>query len=449
MASNLYGQEQVVIEDIQIIGLQKTKRYIVIRELEIGIGDTIDIEDTSAVFARQRDNIFNTTLFNEVKVYVSPSQNEKGKVTLQVAVKERWYVFPVPILELADRNFNEWWQQRNKDFSRLEYGLRLYHYNFRGRNEKIKLVLQQGFTPKYELFYTFPYINKKLKTGVKFSFSYSENKQVGYTLEDHQLTYFKGEKVNRKRFYTGVTFLRRENLYTNHELSFIFRDNTISDSILQVAPSYFLTGNTKLQFLELKYTWKYDKRDIKYFPLKGGKVEGFVEKIGVGIWDDVNQFTIGADAQYLYSIHKKWYAGHSIKGELSTLKQQPFFLNHALGYQQNFVRGYELSVINGQHYVLQKSAIKYLALDKTIRIKKIPFSQFNEIPIKVMFNLFVDYGYVKSNDVLPTTTLVNKNLLGYGVGMDIATYYDLVMRVELSRTIENKGGIFVHFKSSF
>jgi hypothetical protein len=50
----------------------------------------------------------------------------KIRLILLVDVNERWYTFPVPIFELSDRNFNEWWQNYNHDFRRVNYGLRLY-----------------------------------------------------------------------------------------------------------------------------------------------------------------------------------------------------------------------------------------------------------------------------------------------------------------------------------
>ena len=61
--------------------------------------------------------------------HIMPLKSMDGYyVDVMVDVKERWYIFPLPIFELADRNFNEWWKTR--DFSRTNYGLSVVQNNF-------------------------------------------------------------------------------------------------------------------------------------------------------------------------------------------------------------------------------------------------------------------------------------------------------------------------------
>ena len=80
------------------------------------------------------------------------------------------------IFQLADRNFNEWWENYNHDLSRVIYGLKLYQYNMRGRNETLTLTAQFGFIQRYELMYRIPYLDKRQKQGLIFQTDYIDAK---------------------------------------------------------------------------------------------------------------------------------------------------------------------------------------------------------------------------------------------------------------------------------
>jgi hypothetical protein len=83
----------------------------------------------------------------------------------------------LPILDLADRNFNVWWTTYNHSLDRVNLGARMEWLNFSGRNDKVKALLQFGYTPKQELEYRFPYLNKRQSFGITTSFLHSINTQ--------------------------------------------------------------------------------------------------------------------------------------------------------------------------------------------------------------------------------------------------------------------------------
>ena len=64
-------------------------------------------------------------------------------------------MWPYPILEVSERNFNTWWQDFKssdyKDFSRLNYGVFVNIENFRGLNELLMIKLRRGFKEHYLL----------------------------------------------------------------------------------------------------------------------------------------------------------------------------------------------------------------------------------------------------------------------------------------------------------
>jgi hypothetical protein len=131
----------MVIGSITIIGNKITKEHIILRELAFHSGDTLSASEFNAKRIRSEENIYNTSLFNSAKLTYLEAPD--GTTSIYVILKERWYIFPLPIFEVVDRNFNVWW--RTKDFSRIVYGALLTWNNFRGRNETVAMALRFGY----------------------------------------------------------------------------------------------------------------------------------------------------------------------------------------------------------------------------------------------------------------------------------------------------------------
>ncbi|MBK6381936.1 MAG: hypothetical protein IPF69_00450 [Chitinophagaceae bacterium] len=52
---------------------------------------------------------------------------------MSVEVKERWYLFPVPVFKPIDRNLNQWLVEQNASLDRVNYGIKLYYNNVSGK----------------------------------------------------------------------------------------------------------------------------------------------------------------------------------------------------------------------------------------------------------------------------------------------------------------------------
>ncbi len=227
----------VQVNRILIIGNNVTKDRIISRELSLKQGDTISTTRLTSVLARDKNKIYNLRLFNTVTVRVLGLIADQ--IDILVEVTERWYIFPSPIFELSDRNFNEWYQNYNHDFSRVNYGIRLYQYNFRGRNETLRLTAQLGFTRKFELSYQIPYIDRHQKRGLVFNFDYAEPKNLAYYTGDHKLVYLLSPHVLRRTYGAGITYSYRKSFYETHSISIGYRSQSIADTIA------LLTDETK------------------------------------------------------------------------------------------------------------------------------------------------------------------------------------------------------------
>lgn len=450
---NTYGQNNttpiadttLIIEKITIVGNKHTKERIIRRELDVFVGDTLSVSDTATLFQQDRNKIFNTSLFTHVDIFVTALNDNRVEVI--ISVNERWYIWPYPIFELADRNFSEWATDRNKDPSRVNYGLRFTHDNFRGRKEELKLVLQAGFTKKYELFYTIPYLNKSQTIGAKFFVHFSTNKDVAFRSNNHKLEYLKSEDLLRKRFYTGADITVRPNFYETHLGSLKFYQTEVADTISILNPDYFLDGRTTQRFLQLDYRYTIDKRNIQYYPTAGYFIKGEFQKLGLGVFGDVNQTVLlGTLAKY-WPFHEKLSFTSINRAKFSFPTKQAYFNQRGLGWGEEFVRGYELYVVDGQSYFLNRTSLKYRLIHlPNFENRLIPFKQFKKAPFSIFLKAHADYGYVADNTVNPmNNTLSNRSLYGFGPGIDVITYYDIVWRFEYSFNSIGESRFFIHF----
>lgn len=134
------------ISEIKIKGNKKTKKEIILRELDFEVGEKISTIELNTKISDAKKNLTNLNLFNFIDFDIKKNKNT---VTIEIELVERWYVWPYPIFEISERNFNVWWndfkETNYSDFSRINYGLFLNIENFRGRNELIVLKYRRGF----------------------------------------------------------------------------------------------------------------------------------------------------------------------------------------------------------------------------------------------------------------------------------------------------------------
>lgn len=436
----------LVVNDIIIFGNKKTKNHIITRELDFQQGDTLQLQDTSAVLKHSKNKIFNTGLFNKVNIKTVDTGEDGTIVTIHVA--ERWYIFPIPVLDVGDRNFNEWWQQRGRGLERLEYGIHFKHKNFRGRNEKLEMKVLAGFTNKYELFYTIPYIDENQKSGVKMDVSYSTNRFAAARTKDHQLDFYTGDRPLKKRFFTGLNYLYRNDFYVTHRFGLYMHANEVADTIALVNPDYFLDGRTSQRYFKFVYHLEDDHTDIQFYPMEGYRASLHFEKEGFGILGDLNMWELEGSIAF----YDKWNHGLSWATRLSARTsypvRQPYFnvQGESLGYEENLVRGYELYVIDGQHYVLNRTEMRWKLFEiENFENKLMPIQQFRNIPLAVFLKAHNDVGYVVDQSDNPLNQhLSNELMWGYGLGIDFTTYYDVVVRAEVSVNRLNEIGFFLH-----
>lgn len=438
--------QQVVVTAVTFQGNEKTKTAILKRELTFNVGDTLTLSTLTDLVIRSNENIFNTSLFNKVSHVVNVHQQE---AVVAFSVEERWYFWPYPILENADRNFNTWWQ--TKDFNRLNYGVNLNWNNFRGRNETLAILLKVGFEDQISLGYTIPNLNRKKTLGLSVAGGYAEYTEVNYKSENNKRVFYKSPDGPARRIsFARAALTYRRGLNSRHQIKLNYTLDQVDGQLLDVADDFFKQNDTVQEYFSLHYYGKYDTRDYMDYPLKGYKVEWFVNQYGLGVFENhhLNLTTGIIGFNWHLPLSKRWYVASAITAKTTFGDLPPYSLQQGLGYTY-YVRGYELNVMDAQKYGLFRSNLKYQLLNKKeYHIKWLKAEKFNKPYFSIYANLFADFGYADDQLYADVNPLSNTWIMGYGVGVDVVAYYDFVMRLEYSLNIDGQKGFYLHFKKS-
>lgn len=443
-ASNALSQvvdSSFSVKEIIIDGNRKTKSSIILRELTFKSGDTI--QDWKYHSEQSRKQLINLFLFNEIQL-------ERGGDTVFVHVTERWYFWPIPILDYADRNFNQWWL--TKDPKRLIYGVDLSWYNLRGRNETMVLNLVMGYTRSAGLMYRMPFINKRKTWGAQLNMSMNANREVWYATKDDKVQFFsdKDRQLIRRKS-AEITFTHRKKFFGYHHIYGGFQQIDVSDTVLsdEVNRVYLLDGKRSQLELYLGYQFVFDKRDFKGFPLSGHLLKLVAEGSSFpGANNGFQTLTFKASYSNYRPLGGDFFA--SMHGTLHWYSNAYPQYTHtqALGYGKDYIRGYELNVIDGSHFALGKAELKYRFMNKKYEfISKI--RNYEKAQVAMFLSAYFDAGYVVNQWNLDGSYLSNRlpNTMqnGGGIGYNLVMFYDYCMRLEYSFNRQLNSRFYISF----
>lgn len=431
-----------IISQIQLIGNKRTKAKIIMRELLFSVGDSMPNATFFAALEQSRKNLLNTSLFNFIKIDIALIDSLHASIIIQLS--ERWYIIPLPIFEIDDNNFNTWWKDR--DYNRINYGINVTDHNFRGRNERLSATVKYGFTKRFRLSYSIPYIDRNQKIGLGFSFSSNRREQIVYSSFNNKRLQFISDENAWKNFHAGMAVSWRKKIFTTHTFGLSFNSNRVTDTVVNLNENFLGERKNNHRFLSLSYRFTADKRDSKNYPLKGSYFDFSVVKYGLGIGKNEIDLT-NFQLQYKKFIHLKnrFYLSGSLRGVLAANDDQPYILQNGLGYSSFAIRSYELYVIDGQNIGLAKAQLRYQLLKPRVsRIRSLP-EKFEKVHYALYLGIFSDLGYVEDRTGFPENNLANELQYGSGIGLDFVSYYDIVIRSEFSINKFGESGLFFHF----
>lgn len=428
------------IGEILFTGNRTTQVGVLRAELNIREGQVLSKRDLLKKLEENRLRLFNLQLFHWVRYEV---WCQEGELKILFLMQERWYIWPVPIFDIADRNFNAWLDKR--DFNRVDYGLNLRHTNFRGRNELLKVNLQHGFNRKFEFQYTKPYLTEKYrKIGGSIGFSLYQSRTLEYnTFNNILATYYDEVSFPIQRQHLSAALIYRQNVQKQTSIGLSIHQQIINDSVLRLNPQYF-NNRGRRQFVQFELARVINLRNTFSYPLTGSFLQASLSQQVFFNTGSTPNTTLNLKVANYFDLSHGFY--YSYGGELQTRlgTRMAYADNTALGYG-SFVRGYELYVVGGQHYGLLKQGLskRLLSIDQ-INLPLIGSSRFNQIPLSIFFNIFTDGAYVVDRVYENQNRLTNRLLVGSGVGVHIVTFYDRVFRLEYSFNRERERGFFIH-----
>lgn len=455
LAPELFAQDQLLISEDRLVvvgfevsGNKVTKERIIIREMSFVLGDTLLKMDLIPELQRSRVNLLNTSLFNFVIMDVRHLPG--NKIIVEISVTERWYIWPIPILDYVERNFSEF--IKNWEWDRLVYGVWLKWDNFRGRNDQLAAKVKFGYLNEYALSYDLPNLGKKQQHRLSSGFSINQMNEVNVSTVNNSPVYVQGpENPAQIRGNAFFRYAFRRKLYSTHYLRMDYNHFTVTDFIADINPNYLGYGATSTNYFSLLYEFDYDVRDSKIYPLEGFNIKLTARQTGLGFVPSFpySYASLTGVLMYHQKLANRLYYYNTYKGRLTADKRLPHILNKALGYSE-WLSAYEPYVLDGSDFFITKFNLKVqLVKPRNSTLPLIKMKQFNKFHYAIYVNAFADMGYVNNEFPAPTNTMVNLLQFSGGVGLDLVTYYDLVVRVDFAINRYGEYGFFFHLNTPF
>ena len=252
------GDYSVIIDSIVIVGNDQTEDFIILRELTVAAGDTLN----PVLAEYNRERVYSLNIFNVVKL--QPFELN-GLNYLLITIEESWYIYPLPFITLKDR-----------DWSKVSYGVAVLIANFRGRNETLRGRLSLGYDPSLTFSYANPNLERNLDLFSNLELGLSTVNNRSETAEE-----LAGEDFEHKFYFTKLTLGKRFGLF--HRFA-------ISAGYDYIETPFYIEGisasNERIdRTVILGASYNYDTRDLRQYASNGLFAFASFELKGMGIND--------------------------------------------------------------------------------------------------------------------------------------------------------------------
>jgi len=455
-ASCLAETEKLKIKKIVINGNNITKIETVLEHIAIKKNQEYSLEKLIKNIQTSEENLSNLQIFNDVEISFWYTQEDE--IQIEIFLTERWYLWPYPIFEISDRNFNSWYRDFKKsnyeDWSKINYGIMLDWQNFRGANELIKLKFRKGYKEHYNITYVSKLLGKHKSFFFESEIDFFRRKKTDYLISNNQLQYF-----DNYNDFTSTDLIAELKLINKKEFRisnsiFLKYHKCVVDNEINLLNTMYLNSSNKNNigsYFKLSYSFKNEQRDNIEYPLNGSLAEITLSK-NFGIESNINNSEINLKLELHKNIFEKLFLGSSLKSVISSNKKNTYFYSLPFGFN-DYIRSYEHYVISGNEFIISKNIFKYQIFEKTkAEIPIFNKSQFKKSHYSIYISLFCDVGYVRESEhraLEQRNNLSNSTLIGKGLSFDFITYYDKILRIEFSINKLGEKGIFLHFSNPF
>jgi hypothetical protein len=423
------SNKMLSVSRFKITGNKKTKDYYILRQVHFNIGDSIMQKDLPKQFEKARVQVYNTNLFNEV--IVDATNLGADSIAVNIKLKERWYIFPLPQFSLVDRNFKEWVTRFNADLSRTVYGISLTHNNTSGKGDLLDITALNGYSRQVSASYSVPFSNSKMTEGFALSSYYIQNREIGLaTSTKNKILFYRKTGFIRQAFGVGGSYAIRRGIFKSINFSLVGTYQKVDDSAIVFNPNYFKKQKTEMFFPDIAVSVSYVNTNKNAYPTNGSAYSYGIGKRGLGFSGGINSLQLsGSYRKYIAHKHN-FFSSIALNGLVKLPFDQAYINQRAIGYGSLRLRGMELYVVDAVAAGTVNYTFRKLVFNRKFKmpfkISAIPF-----IPLQVYVKTYADAGY----GYLPkkyTTTFNNKLLYTGGIGLDFLTAYDIVFRIDYS-----------------
>jgi len=413
------GDYSVIIDSIVITGNDQTEDFIILRELNVLKGDTLN----PALAEYNKERVYSLNIFNDVKLIPFKFKNINY---LLITIEESWYIYPLPFLNLKDR-----------DWSKISYGVAVKIANFRGRNETLRGRLALGYDPSLTFSYFIPYLSRKLDIFSNF--------EIGLlSVNNRSKT---AEKLARKDFEHTFHFAK----ITLGKRFGLFHRFAVTAGFDYVETPFFIEGVSASddridRTLIFGASYSYDTRDLRQYASSGLLASASYEFKGMGINDVNYQIAYFDYREYrpiINSLILKWrLATRLTKGKV------PFYNYSYLGLGQR-IRGHWDEQQEGNDLYVGSLEMDYWILnDYRLNLYWIPFLPNSLLSYRVglVWELFTDTGTTRLHG---EPFALNQFSTGYGTGVSLLLLPYFTMRVEYAVNEQFKGQWIFDVGASF
>lgn len=435
----------VLIADITVHGNKKTKPYIIEREVPFKQGQYIRRNELEKQLVIAKQQVLNTALFTQASVYVYSQQS--GLVFINIDVKERWYLFPLPYFKLVDRNFNQWFVEQKASLNRTNYGIKFMQNNVSGRNDKLAVNLIAGYSNQVQIKYEQPFADKSLTKGFSLGFNFSRQRELNYGSAYSKQSFFKLNQFVIQSMRAEAAYLYRPAIKTRHSIKLAYVSSKVNDTVIALNPHYFGNNQKSISYPELSYNIQYFNADYNAYPTKGFIGDASIIRKG-GINKNMNLTQFQYHANLTIPVAKKMQLYLQSAGILKLPFNQPFINQQLFGYGDAYLRGLEYYITDGTAGLMGRATIRKEVFSTTLRT---PASVKKEvsIPFRFFIKAGEDIGYTYNKNP-GTSILSNRFLYTECVGLDIVIpSYDIVFKLEYSFNQLGQSGIFFHVRTDF
>ena len=451
---NAFEDPFLIVENLNLSGHTWTREYVILKELDFKAGDTIFLKEIFKRFNVNKDRLLNTGLFNQVEFNLIDWDIDNKKASVKINLVENWFWYPSPIFELGDRSFNDWLYQHLASLRRINLGVRFMHINLSGNSDKLKLNLHGGFTYKYEIDYTFPYLNKEKTLGAYFNIMYVTHKNVAYDTYRNQLRFIHLEdEIALSRFRTSAALKYRPSKNIYHTFILEFNRKRVHDTISNILnPYYFNAYESLIRHFRTDYRFVYTDVDKKIYPLRGKRFMIYARRDGGLFYKDLNylHLTLAGEKIFRFGDHYSIGARAKFKKVFNFGSEIPYSYQSGMGYFDEVLSGYQLYVVDGldMAYVKTTQKIKLLKFEYDLK-HYMPFRQFKVFPLQLFLAIHGDLGYVHENRFQQDNPFNNQLIYGGALSIDLILYHNYFLSCEFTINHTGELGIFFMGTNTF